>query len=51
MKKLAEATKPKAFERINQAKDFIDKIKQDGENIVKAWNVEIIPVPVQCTYK
>ena len=51
MKRLAEATKPKAFERINQAKEFIEKVKADGENVVKSWNVNIVPVPITCTKK
>jgi len=51
MKKLADVTKPKAFERINQAKDFIEKLKDDGQNIVKSWNVDIITTPQSCPYK
>ena len=51
MKRLSEATKPKAFERINQAKDFIERVKTDGQNIVKAWNVDLETIPQSCPYK
>lgn len=51
MKKLAEATKPKAFERINQAKDFIERVSKDGQNLVKAWDIDIVPTPKTCDFK
>ena len=38
MKRFAEVTKPKTFERINQAKDSIERVKadeQDGHNLAE----------------